>query len=71
MNEKQEFKEAIQHWGKRLEDVGVQLEALRDDPSAFTREQTLEIVEEAQTVFAVWHKIQFALNLQMPTNTLQ
>ena len=66
-----EMREEIRHWGQRLEDVGVQLLALRDDPESFTREQALEVVKEAETVFAVWHKIQFALNLQQPTNTLQ
>lgn len=69
--ELKEMREQVRHWGQRLEDVGVKLHALKDDPESFTREETLEIVQEAETVFAVWHRIQFALNLQQPTNTIQ
>lgn len=67
----QELKELVHHWGGRLEALGPQLKALRDDPESFTREETEALLKETDKVFKAWQLIQVTLNLQTPTNTLQ
>lgn len=71
MTPTQELRQLIEEWGQRLEDLGPKLLAMRDDPESLTKEEQIAILEEAEVVFAAWHNIQFALNLQTPTNTIQ
>ena len=66
-----ELKRLVDHWGKRLEDIGPQLRNLRDDPESFTREEVEALLKETEKVFKAWDAIRFVFNLQLPTKTVQ
>jgi len=65
------LKELVHHWGGRLEALGPQLKALRDDPESFTREEAEALLKETDKVFKAWQLIQVTLNLRNPDGSMK